>query len=280
MDLILTSFFLGSNEINYLGLWGNYSIPKDNPSTDDGDLQPEIWALGLRNPWRCSFDSKRPSYFFCGDVGEETYEEVDLISKGGNYGWRVYEGYNMYHPSTSPGGNTSLNSINPIFPVMGYSHSSINNNVGSASITGGYVYRSDTDPCLTGRYIYADLFGEAVWAGIENPESSGIYNTTKLPFACAKDSPIACESVEGSPLPSLGIVYSFAEDSDGEIYVLASKGVFRVVRPSRCGYACASEIHEDAVNPPPGPSSSTAESVTIQLRLVALLIGCITWFIH
>lgn len=49
---------------------GNYSIPRDNPSVDDSELQPEIWALGLRNPWRCSFDSERPSYFFCGDVGQ------------------------------------------------------------------------------------------------------------------------------------------------------------------------------------------------------------------
>lgn len=57
-------------QINDFGLWGNYSIPRDNPSSDDSELQPEIWALGLRNPWRCSFDSNRPSYFFCADVGQ------------------------------------------------------------------------------------------------------------------------------------------------------------------------------------------------------------------
>lgn len=56
-----------------LSLWGNYSIPKDNPYTEDKDLQPEIWALGLRNPWRCSFDSLRPSYFLCADVGQVIY---------------------------------------------------------------------------------------------------------------------------------------------------------------------------------------------------------------
>lgn len=60
----------GAEEITKLGLWGNYSIPKDNPFTEDADLKHEIWALGLRNPWRCSFDSERPSYFVCADVGQ------------------------------------------------------------------------------------------------------------------------------------------------------------------------------------------------------------------
>lgn len=62
-------------DLGNTSLWGNYSIPKDNPYADDSELEPEIWALGLRNPWRCSFDSERPSYFYCGDVGQDAYEE-------------------------------------------------------------------------------------------------------------------------------------------------------------------------------------------------------------
>lgn len=62
--------FPGEAEIDKLGLWGNYSIPKDNPYKEDPELQPEIWTLGMRNPWRCSFDSERPSYFLCADVGQ------------------------------------------------------------------------------------------------------------------------------------------------------------------------------------------------------------------
>ena len=62
--------FPGAAEISNLGLWGNYSIPKDNPFTEDEELLPEIWAMGLRNPWRCSFDSERPSYFMCADTGQ------------------------------------------------------------------------------------------------------------------------------------------------------------------------------------------------------------------
>ncbi|XP_020093164.1 HIPL1 protein-like [Ananas comosus] len=245
------------SEINDLGLWGNYSIPKDNPSADDNELQPEIWAYGLRNPWKCSFDSERPSYFFCADVGQETYEEVDLISKGGNYGWRVYEGPNLYHPPWTPGGNTSLKSIDPIFPIMGYYHSTINK-LGSASITGGYVYRSLTDPCMYGRYLYADLYATALWAGTETPESSGNYTSTMIPFSCSKNSPIPCDSVAGSSLPSLGYIYSFGEDNRKDVFVLTSKGVYRVVRPSLCNYTCPKEKVTNNVPSAPGPSSSSA----------------------
>jgi len=81
---------------------------------------------------------------------------VDLISKGGNYGWRALEGPLVYHPPWAPGGNTSLDSINAIPPIMGYSHSDVNKNIGSASIIGGYVYRGSADPCLFGRYIIID----------------------------------------------------------------------------------------------------------------------------
>lgn len=61
---------IGQKEISDLGHWGNYSVPRDNPYSQDKDLQPEIWALGLRDPWRCSFDSERPSKFICADVGQ------------------------------------------------------------------------------------------------------------------------------------------------------------------------------------------------------------------
>ncbi|WCJ35997.1 catalytics [Euphorbia peplus] len=214
-----------ADEINKLGLWGNYSIPQDNPSREDRSLLPEIWALGLRSPWRCSFDSERPSYFMCGDVGQDLHEEIDIITEGGNYGWRAYEGPYLYNPQSSPGGDTRPNSIDPIFPVMGYNHSEVNKNEGSASITGGYFYRSQTDPCMYGRYLYADLYAGGLWAGTETPENSGNFSSTRIPFSCAKDSPIECTSVPGSSLPSLGYIFSFGEDNHKDIYILASSGV-------------------------------------------------------
>jgi len=248
----------GLSKIANQSLWGNYSVPKDNPFSDDIDLAPEIWALGVRNPWRCSFDLERPSYFYCADVGQDLYEEVDLISKGGNYGWRIYEGPLVYHPSWTPGGNTSLKSVNVIPPIMGYNHSDVNKNIGSASIMGGYVYRGSTDPCLYGRYLYADLYASAMWTGTETPESSGNYTSSLISFSCSKNSPIPCDTAAGSPLPSLGYIYSFGEDNSKDVYVLASKGVYRVVRPSLCNYTCPTEKPETNDGKAPSGSSSNA----------------------
>ncbi|KAL5544279.1 hypothetical protein UlMin_008063 [Ulmus minor] len=249
-----------AEEIDKLSLWGNYSIPKDNPFREDSELQPEIWALGMRNPWRCSFDSEKPSYFICADVGQDTYEEVDLITKGGNYGWRLYEGPYPYKPPQSPGGTTLVKSISPIFPVLGYNHSDVNQKEGSASITGGYVYRSMTDPCMYGRYLYGDLYASAIWAGVENPENSGNYSSSKIPFSCAANSPIKCESVPGSTLPGLGFVYSFSEDNKKDVFILASKGVYRVVRPSRCNYTCSKENVTASVTPAPASSPGSSHA--------------------
>ncbi|XP_065876827.1 HIPL1 protein-like isoform X2 [Euphorbia lathyris] len=268
-----------AEEINKLGLWGNYSIPRDNPSSEDPSLLPEIWALGLRNPWKCSFDSERPSYFMCADVGQDLHEEVDIITKGGNYGWRVYEGSYVYNPQSSPGGNTPPNSINPIFPVMGYNHSEVNKNEGSASITGGYFYRSQTDPCMYGRYLYADLYAGGMWTGTETPENSGNFTSNRIPFSCAKDSPIQCTSVPGSSLPSLGYIFSFGEDNQKDIYILASSGVYRVVRPSRCSYSCSTETAVATPNPTSSPPSSHAAQFHNPCCSILILLSSLLLFL-
>uniref|UniRef100_A0A0D9WWG7 Glucose/Sorbosone dehydrogenase domain-containing protein n=1 Tax=Leersia perrieri TaxID=77586 RepID=A0A0D9WWG7_9ORYZ len=238
--------------------WGNYGIPKDNPFSTDSKFAPEVFALGFKNPWRCSFDSGKPSDLYCADVGQATYEEVDLVIKGGNYGWRVFEGTTPYLPLSSPGGNTSAAAIDAIPPVMGYAHSAVNNNVGSASITGGYVYRSGTDPCLSGRYLYADLYAQSVWAGLESPEGSGVYDVTSLPFACSKKSPIPCDAAARSSLPSLGYIFSFGQDNAGDVYLLTSKGVYRVVDPSECGYTCPIKSSAPGSSPSSSPGASAS----------------------
>ncbi|KAK3126619.1 hypothetical protein QOZ80_7AG0559420 [Eleusine coracana subsp. coracana] len=256
---------------NTSSAFGNYGIPKDNPFSVDPRFAPEVYALGFKNPWRCSFDSAKPSYMYCADVGQAVYEEVDLIIKGGNYGWRVYEGQQLYTPVTTPGGNTSADSIDAIGPVMGYAHDSVNSNVGSASITGGYVYRSMVDPCLNGRYLYADLYAKSMWAGIESPEGSGMYNVSSLTFSCSKSSPIPCDAAAGSSLPSLGYIFSFGEDNDKDVYLLTSKGVYRVVDPAECNYACP--IKSSA---PGGRASSPAPSSAVRAgapELPTLLAG-------
>ncbi|XP_011086425.1 HIPL1 protein [Sesamum indicum] len=240
------------DEIVKLGRWGNYSVPQDNPYSEDKEMEPEIWAYGLRNPWRCSFDSERPSYFLCADVGQDQYEEVDIISKGGNYGWRVYEGPLVFQPQKTPGGNTSADSIDPIFPVLGYSHSNINQ-LGSAAISGGYFYRSQADPCTYGSYLYGDLYASHIWAATETPQTSGNFTSTDTPFSCAPDSPIKCDSVPKSNLPALEYIFSFGEDNRKDVYILTQSGVYRVVRPSRCNYTCSKEVVTSG-HPPPTPS--------------------------
>ncbi|KAM1824353.1 hypothetical protein ACFX13_023951 [Malus domestica] len=258
-----------AKEIANLGLWGNYSVPGDNPFTEDEELRPEIWALGFRNPWRCSFDLERPSYFLCADVGQDQYEEVDLVTKGGNYGWRVYEGPFRYNPPKSPGGNTSASSINPIFPVMGYTHSEVNKAEESASITGGYFYRSTTDPCMYGRYIYADLYASGIWTGLETPEGSGNFTTAKIVVSCALDSPIQCGAEAGSSVTALGFIFSFGQDNRKDIFMLTSSGLYRVAKPSRCNYTCSienvtsSSPPKSVPSPPPSPSSTGRRGVQL-----------------
>lgn len=102
-----------------------------------------------------------------------------------------------------------------------------------------------------------------MFSGIENPEDSGNFNQTLIPFTCASDSPIPCTFVNGTTVPSLGYVLSFGEDNNNDIYLLASSGVYRIVSPSRCNYACSKEV----VTPPsPSPTTSTP-SQTSRLSL-------------
>ena len=108
------------------------------------------------------------------------------------------------------------------------------------------------------RYLYADLYAVNIWAATETPENSGSFSTGKIPFSCAHDSPIQCDSVPGSSLPALGYIYSFGEDNSKDVYILASTGVYRVVRPSRCSYPCSQEkATTTTTSPSPSPSHAS-----------------------
>lgn len=121
----------------------NYGIPPTNPFASGGG-RPEIFAWGMRNPWRFSQDPVT-GVIWCGDVGQGLYEEIDLIQNGNNYGWRIMEGLHCYNPSTG------CNQTGLTLPIKEYTHSG-----GRCSITGGYVYRGWRRPDLVDRYIYAD----------------------------------------------------------------------------------------------------------------------------
>ena len=165
-----------------------YGIPKDNPFVGKAGARGEIYAYGFRNPWRISFD-KKTGQLFAGDVGQDSYEEVDIVKKGGNYGWRIREGLHPKHPDDP----TPKNLLDPI---ADYSHSE------GISNTGGFVYRGSAIPALQGKYVFADWMGP-VWT---------LTNTGKPQWER--------EKLSISPKTGFWQVYSFGEDEAGEIYLL------------------------------------------------------------
>lgn len=128
-----------------------YRIPSDNPFVDRPGFSPEIWAYGLRNPWRFSFDS-RTGELYLADVGQDRYEEIDLIRKGGNYGWNVKEGFHCFQ------NHSDCKNSGIIDPVHEYTHEE------GQSITGGFVYRGKKLPILVGSYLFADFVSGKIWS--------------------------------------------------------------------------------------------------------------------
>lgn len=167
-----------------------YGIPKDNPFVSVEGARPEIYAYGLRNPWRMAFDSKT-GRLWLGDVGQELWEEVNVIEKGGNYGWSVREGAYSFGNQAQPKSGPATT----IDPVWAYDHG-----VGK-SITGGRVYRGSKAPELVGKYIFADYVSGGIWA-LTYDESSGKVTRSDL--------------VVASGIP----VLAFGEDADGEVYYM------------------------------------------------------------
>lgn len=131
----------------------NYGIPDDNPFKGNSlNFREEIFAYGLRNVWRFSFDSE--GRLWAADVGQNKWEEISLIENGGNYGWRIMEGFHCYNPST----NCDQDGLS--LPAWEYGH----NSSGGYSITGGYVYEGTELSELTGKYIYGDYLSGNIWS--------------------------------------------------------------------------------------------------------------------
>ena len=179
----------------------NYAVPTDNPFVGRSDALPEVWAYGLRNIWRMSFDRKT-GRLWAGDVGQNLWEEIDIVVKGGNYGWSVREGF---HPFGAKGVGPRTDLIEPIWEY--YHHPT------GKSITGGGVYRGPGVPELDGAYLYADYVSGKIWALRYDDDQGRV--------------------VENRPIPSPGLpILSFGEDEKGEFYFLTTtidggRGVFK-----------------------------------------------------
>lgn len=165
-----------------------YGIPPSNPYVQTAGYRGEIWALGVRNPWRFSFD-RATAELFIGDVGQGAYEEIDYqpaASSGGeNYGWRIMEGSHCFNPS-------SCSSTGLVLPVAEYDHSA-----GNCSVSGGFVYRGTQFTVMQGVYFYADFCSGRIW-GLRR---SGPDWTSDLLY----DAPFQ--------------ITSFGEDEAGNLYV-------------------------------------------------------------
>jgi len=181
-----------------------YGVPADNPMLAGGTAAPEIWASGLRNPWRFSFDRKTGDLWI-GDVGQNAWEEIDFqpaASVGGeNYGWNVFEATHTYPPNDPP----PANGADFTMPVLEYDRTT------GTSVTGGYVYRGGAQEKLWGTYLYADFSVGRVW-GLQRGADGGVETRLLLD----NDMMIA----------------SFGEDDGGELYLVDfNGGVHRVIAP-------------------------------------------------
>jgi glucose/arabinose dehydrogenase len=168
-----------------------YAIPPDNPFVGVEGARPEIWAYGLRNPWRFSFD-RLTGDIFIGDVGQDEWEEINFqpaSSAGGeNYGWRLMEGGDCYDPPTG------CNPEGLVLPILEYDHSQ------GCAVIGGFRYRGAQVPTLSGQYLYADYCSGLMWGAAQ--DDAGTWSTGVL-----LDAPFS--------------VSSFGEGPDGELYVLS-----------------------------------------------------------
>lgn len=171
-----------------------YAIPKDNPFVSIKVAKPEIWAYGLRNPWRFSFDRKS-GQLFCADVGQDKWEEVNIISKGKNYGWRVMEGAHCYAPERN------CEQKNLELPIAEYGHDK------GISVIGGYVYRGTNISSIKGKYIFGDWKGTMYYL----EEVQGKWIMKNLPIEGKKDNDVDMN------------INSFGVDESGEIYILGQK---------------------------------------------------------
>jgi glucose/arabinose dehydrogenase len=169
---------------------GTYTVPADNPYVGKDGIKPEIWCAGFRNPYRITLD-KASKQLFVGEVGQDTWEEVDILEKGANYGWRVVEGNHCHNPATGCDfkGYTA--------PATEYHHSE------GVSIIGGYVYHGTDVPSLKDKYVFGDWTGP-VWY-IQKAGSK--WNRGKITI---------------KNFPSGGKITGWGEDQSGELYYLVN----------------------------------------------------------
>lgn len=196
-----------------------YGIPPDNPFVNGGG-RPEIYAFGLRNPFRFSFDSAGGHQLFVGDVGQGSFEEVDIVTLGGNYGWRIKEGRHFFDPQNPPVDLPTGPAVDAagrpfVDPIMEYRNSQLPGGIGTAVI-GGFVYHGTALPQLRGNYIFGDFAESRVtingrlFAGIPPATPGGEWTMRELAINTSANGRLN-SGLRG-----------FGQDAGGELYVLVA----------------------------------------------------------
>ncbi|MCZ7557678.1 MAG: PQQ-dependent sugar dehydrogenase [Bacteroidia bacterium] len=212
-----------------------YGIPEDNPyKNNDAGFREEIWAYGLRNPWRFSFDPSTDR-LWTADVGQNRFEEIDIVVKGGNYGWRIMEGFSCFNPASG------CDTTGLIPPVHVYERTL------GVSVTGGHVYRGSNVPTLQGQYLYADFVSGRLW-GLTYDGPGKVKNTLLLET--------------GQNISSFGV------DQSKELYICTFSGAIFKFKPlvnaiqaSRLPDNAALDIHPSPLR------KSNSSPVTIQVAI-------------
>lgn len=192
---------------------GSYGIPADNPFVgQEATTLPEIWAYGLRNPWRCSFDMGGDNELFCGDVQQNSYEEVSIIQEGGNHGWRVMEATHCFDYADPNNHPDDCSTDGLVMPIIEYANCTARpEGCEGISVTGGYVYRgSNAD--WDGKYIFGD------WSKSFAAPDGQLFIATKGADGTWTKENVTVANMDGS----LPYILAFAQDNDGEVYALTS----------------------------------------------------------
>ncbi|XP_036107412.1 HHIP-like protein 1 [Molossus molossus] len=229
-----------------------YRIPPDNPFVGDPAARPEVYALGVRNMWRCSFDRGDPvsgagrGRLFCGDVGQNKFEEVDLVERGRNYGWRAREGFECYDLKLCA--NASLDDVLPIFA---YPHKL------GKSVTGGYVYRGCEYPNLNGLYIFGDFMSGRLMSLQEN-RGTGQWQYNEL--CMGRGQTCAFPGLINNYHPH---IISFAEDEAGELYFMSTS-----MPSATAAHGVIYKISDPSRRAPPGKCQIQPAQVKVRSRLI------------
>ena len=245
---------------DFSSITGNYRIPRDNPFVGGDDLE-EIYAYGFRNPYRFSFDSQSGD-LIAADVGQGKIEEVDIVTKGGNYGWNLMEGSYHFNPETGTVSSdiTGL-PTNLINPVLEYDHDE------GASIIGGFVYRGGVMPELNGYYVFSDFSGKGGGRVFYGDLKTGVIKEFRI--------------ADDNNLPFF--IKGMGEDGDGELYLLTSENIGPKGDTGKVFKLVKSPVPDIRANGSDGPLTlALGETVKLSLSLDSIgeSEGVVDWWIY